>query len=101
MTPPQVTPLERFHEAVLELLEDRSPAAVVRYLRASAALEPPPPPVIVRVREPVRERRRCPRCEPESPHGSRARYSAGCRCDECRAAQAAYVREQRRRRVAV
>lgn len=29
-------------------------------------------------------------------HGTRTQYRAGCRCDECRAANAAYVRERRR-----
>lgn len=28
------------------------------------------------------------------PHGDRLRYQAGCRCDECRAANAAYERER-------
>lgn len=27
-----------------------------------------------------------------SPHGTRARYQSGCRCDECRSAAAAYRR---------
>ena len=30
-----------------------------------------------------------------SRHGSRARYKAGCRCDACRAANAAYQRTRR------
>lgn len=33
------------------------------------------------------------------PHGVRARYSAGCRCDECRAANTAYERKRARHRV--
>lgn len=31
-------------------------------------------------------------------HGTRSRYVRGCRCDECRAAQAAYFREYEKRR---
>lgn len=33
-----------------------------------------------------------------SIHGTNSRYHAGCRCDECRAAHAAYVKECRRRK---
>lgn len=33
------------------------------------------------------------------PHGSRGRYRRGCRCDECRGANALYRRELKRRRV--
>ena len=33
-----------------------------------------------------------------SIHGTNGRYHAGCRCDECRAAHAAYVKEYRRKK---
>lgn len=33
------------------------------------------------------------------PHGVRARYSSGCRCDACRAANTAYERQRARHRV--
>lgn len=35
-----------------------------------------------------------------SPHGTRSRYTGGCRCDECRDANRAYAAAQHRRRVA-
>jgi hypothetical protein len=31
------------------------------------------------------------------PHGTEGRYKQGCRCDQCRAANAAVSREKRRR----
>lgn len=33
------------------------------------------------------------------PHGKRARYTSGCRCDPCRAANTVYLRAQRRAQV--
>ena len=36
--------------------------------------------------------------EPATGHGARARYIGGCRCQECKAANARYSREMRRRR---
>lgn len=33
-----------------------------------------------------------------SAHGTRTRYVAGCRCDECREANRIYVADRRRRR---
>ena len=34
---------------------------------------------------------------PPSPHGTRNRYTTGCRCDECVEARRAWVREYRQR----
>jgi hypothetical protein len=31
-----------------------------------------------------------------SPHGTSSRYGQGCKCKECRAAHATYMREYRR-----
>lgn len=36
----------------------------------------------------------------DRPHGDRLRYGAGCRCDDCRAANAAYERERIKARAA-
>lgn len=33
---------------------------------------------------------------PDGRHGTRGRYTSGCRCDSCRHANAAYMRERRR-----
>lgn len=38
-------------------------------------------------------------CRPGAEHGTSSRYSAGCRCDECRSAVARIAKEYRRRRV--
>lgn len=35
--------------------------------------------------------------KPFGPHGTRNRYARGCRCDECRAASAAYAQALKRR----
>lgn len=46
--------------------------------------------------------RRCWTCrrEQDAPdHGSRSRYVAGCRCDDCRDANRVYQRDRRRGRV--
>lgn len=43
----------------------------------------------------------CHRCHvklTEAPHGAKSRYNAGCRCTECRKANATHSRERRRRR---
>lgn len=42
-----------------------------------------------------RQQLRVKRDREKAPHGSRARYKAGCRCEPCRAANAEYVRRRR------
>lgn len=32
---------------------------------------------------------------PPGPHGTRGKYTYGCRCDDCRAANRAYINEHR------
>lgn len=47
---------------------------------------------------------RCPSCERKrvaSEHGSRWKYSTGCRCDACRATHRTYMREYMRDRRAL
>ena len=41
----------------------------------------------------------CFRAEIRAPHGTRARYVSGCSCDECRAANRAYMRSLKTRPV--
>lgn len=45
-------------------------------------------------------RERAPRLSRPSTHGEYLHYTRGCRCDECKAGNAAYVRELRARKAA-
>lgn len=45
-----------------------------------------------RIEEIVRDKRT------KAKHGTRSKYQVGCRCPECRAANAAYVRQRRKER---